>query len=58
MRDLNRRLCFIWGEIPAAAIIEGLTRLIPGIPENMESINNDSFCDHLLDHPHYTSLMK
>ena len=42
------------GEIPAAAIIEGLTRLIPGIPENMESINNDSFCDHLLDHPHYT----
>ena len=42
------------GEIPAAAIIEGLTRLTPGIPENMESINNDSFCDHLLDHPHYT----
>ena len=42
------------GEIPAAAIIEGLTRLTPGIPENMESINNDSFSDHLLDHPHYT----
>ena len=42
------------GEIPAAAIIEGLTRLTPGIPENMESINNDSFCDNLLDHPHYT----
>ena len=20
----------------------------------MESINHDSFCDHLLDHPHYT----
>ena len=42
------------GEIPAAVLIEGLTRLIPGIPENMESIDNDSFCDHLLDHPHYT----
>jgi len=42
------------GEIPAAAIIEGLTRLTPGIPENMESINNDSFSNHLLDHPHYT----
>ncbi len=42
------------GEIPAAAIIEGLARLTPGIPENMDSINNDSFCDHLLDHPHYT----
>ena len=42
------------GEIPAAAIIEGLTRLTPGVPENMESINNDSFSNHLLDHPHYT----
>ncbi len=42
------------GEIPAATIIEGLTRLIPGIAENMESINNDSFCNYLLDYPHYT----
>ena len=42
------------GEIPAAAIIEGVTRLIPGIAENMDSIENDSFNNHLLDHPHYT----
>ena len=42
------------GEIPAATIIEGITRLIPGIAENMNSIENDSFNDYLLDFPHYT----
>ena len=42
------------GEIPAATIIEGITRLIPGIAENMNSIENDSFNDCLLDYPHYT----
>ena len=42
------------GELPAACIIEGITRLIPGIAENIESINNDSFSDQILDHPHYT----
>ena len=42
------------GEIPAAAIIEGVTRLVPGIAENMDSIENDSFNNHLLDYPHYT----
>ena len=42
------------GELPAACIIEGITRLIPGIAENMESINNDSFSDQILDYPHYT----
>ncbi len=42
------------GELPAAVIIEGLTRLIPGIAEDINSIENDSFCDQLLDHPHYT----
>ena len=42
------------GELPAACIIEGITRLIPGIAENIESINNDSFSDQILDYPHYT----
>ena len=45
---------FYRGEIPAATIIEGITRLIPGIAENINSIENDSFNDCLLDHPHYT----
>ena len=42
------------GEIPAATIIEGITRLIPGVPDNMDSIRNDSFYNKLLDYPHYT----
>ena len=42
------------GEMPASIIIEGITRLIPGVAENIESIENDSFNNNLLDHPHYT----
>ena len=42
------------GEMPASIIIEGITRLIPGVAENMESIENDSFNNNLLDYPHYT----
>ena len=42
------------GEIPAAAVIEGMTRLIPGVAENMTSIENESFSSFLLDYPTYT----
>ena len=42
------------GELPAACIIEGITRLIPGIADNQESIKNDSFYNQILDYPHYT----
>ena len=42
------------GELPTACIIEGITRLIPGIADNIESINRDSFSEHILDYPHYT----
>ena len=42
------------GEIPAAAVIEGIVRLIPDIAENMSSIENDSFSNKLLEYPQYT----
>ena len=42
------------GELPASIIIEGLTRLIPGAADNIDSIKDDSFCNYLLDYPHYT----
>tara|TARA_B100000035_G_scaffold312530_1_gene324213 strand:- start:12395 stop:13135 length:741 start_codon:yes stop_codon:yes gene_type:complete len=42
------------GEMPAACIVEGLTRLVPGVAENIESIENDSFKNNLLDYPQYT----
>lgn len=41
------------GEIPAMAIIDSVTRLIPGVI-NEESHLNDSFNNDLLDYPQYT----
>jgi tRNA (guanine37-N1)-methyltransferase len=43
------------GEVPALALIEAVTRLIPGVIGQQESHERDSFSEpHLLDHPHYT----
>ena len=36
------------------AIIEGITRLIPGAIDDLESVKQDSFQNGILDHPHYT----
>ena len=41
------------GEIPAMAISDSITRLLPGVIEN-ESKENESFTDNLLDYPTYT----
>ena len=42
------------GELPAAIIIESVTRLLQGVADDMDSIHNDSFYNGILDHPHYT----
>lgn len=41
------------GEIPAMAITDALTRLIPGVI-NDESLSSETFEDGLLDYPSYT----
>jgi len=41
------------GEIPAMAITDAITRLIPGVI-SAESLNTESFEDNLLDYPNYT----
>lgn len=41
------------GEIPAMAITDSITRLIPGVITN-KSLLNESFNDSLLDYPTYT----
>ena len=41
------------GEIPAMAIADSITRLIPGVI-NKESYEEDSFTNNLLDYPTYT----
>jgi tRNA (guanine37-N1)-methyltransferase len=42
------------GEIAAMAVIDAVTRLIPGVLGDDESAQQDSFMKGLLDHPHYT----
>ena len=42
------------GELPAAIIVESVTRLLQGVAEDINSIHNDSFFNEILDHPHYT----
>jgi len=42
------------GEIPAAAIVDGVARLIEGALGNPESLSHESFNAGLLDHPAYT----
>lgn len=42
------------GEIPAMAVIETVTRLIPGVLGNERSAAEDSFAQGLLEYPQYT----
>lgn len=42
------------GEIPALAVIDSVTRLMPGALGDEEAPQKDSFWDGTLDHPHYT----
>ena len=42
------------GELPAAVLIDAVTRVQEGAMSDMDSARFDSFEDGLLDHPHYT----
>jgi tRNA (guanine37-N1)-methyltransferase len=42
------------GEVAAIAMIEAITRLLPGFMGNAESIVEESHSDGLLEHPSYT----
>lgn len=42
------------GEIPALAIIDSISRLLPGVISSIESAENDSFFNGLLQYPQYT----
>ena len=41
------------GEVPAMAVTDAVTRLIPGVITS-ESLDSESFNDGLLDYPNYT----
>ena len=42
------------GELPSLVILDAMIRLIPGVLNNYESAETDSFANVLLDCPHYT----
>ena len=42
------------GEIAALAVVETVTRLIPGVMGNLESAESESFTQGLLEYPQYT----
>lgn len=42
------------GELAALAIVEAVSRLLPGVLGGAASARQDSFMDGLLEHPHYT----
>ena len=42
------------GEVAALAIVEALSRLVPGVVGSAESVRRESFMRERLDYPHYT----
>jgi tRNA (guanine37-N1)-methyltransferase len=42
------------GELPALLVIDAVSRLVPGVVGDTDSVEQDSFSFGLLDHPHYT----
>jgi tRNA (guanine37-N1)-methyltransferase len=42
------------GELAALAVVEAVTRLVPGVMGNDASADEESFSDGLLEYPHYT----
>lgn len=41
------------GEVPAMAVVDAITRLVPGVI-NEDSLNSETFTDDLVDYPVYT----
>jgi tRNA (guanine37-N1)-methyltransferase len=42
------------GELPALVIVDAVSRLVPGVVGDEQSVDEDSFARGLLDYPHYT----
>jgi tRNA (guanine37-N1)-methyltransferase len=42
------------GELPALVVVDAISRLVPGVVGDEQSVEADSFTRGLLDHPHFT----
>src|SRR5690606_5084339 len=42
------------GELPALVVVDAVSRLVPGVVGDEQSVEEESFSRGLLDHPHFT----
>lgn len=42
------------GELPAMVMVDAIARLVPGVLNNHDSAQTESFTDHLLEYPQYS----
>jgi tRNA (guanine37-N1)-methyltransferase len=42
------------GELPALVLVDGITRLIPGVLGNEKSLDQETFKDGKIEYPQYT----
>ena len=42
------------GELPALTLVDGITRLIPGVLGNEQSLEEETFENGILEYPQYT----
>jgi tRNA (guanine37-N1)-methyltransferase len=42
------------GELPALVVVDAVSRLVPGVVGDEQSVDEESFARGLLDYPHYT----
>jgi tRNA (guanine37-N1)-methyltransferase len=42
------------GEVPALVVVDAVSRLVPGVVGDEQSVEQDSFSSGLLDYPHFT----
>jgi len=42
------------GEVAALVVLDAVTRLVPGVLGNADSLKQESFCDGLIEYPQYT----
>ena len=42
------------GELPALTLVDGISRLIPGVLGNEQSLDDETFNDDMYEYPQYT----
>ena len=54
LREFGSTALEAGGELPAMIVVDAVSRLVPGVVGDEQSVAEDSFARGLLDYPHYT----